>query len=354
MARPDGRPPLASDVSAGVDRKLLEAALLATDDAANRRIAAIALPAKLAGTIAKRTNRTADLPPAALHSEENSLAVLRRGWKADDERLVVRFAGQDCEIELIASGRVAVSGEWHAEVFRQDQPLAPVSDWESICWHSDADVDYLELQIDLAEDVILQRHLILAREDRFLLLADAILGPHGGGLEYFGSVPLAAGVKFRPAAETREGALVGAKGGKQRASDADTTGRSIAQVLPLALPEWRTDARGGELATSGRGLELRHTTAGQRLFAPLFIDLDPARFRRRLTWRTLSVAESLLPVPTDRAVGYRVAIGKQQWLIYRSLAAQGNRTLLGHNLSTETLVARFGEDGEIAPIIEIE
>ena len=66
------------------------------------------------------------------------------------------------------------------------------------------------------------------------------------------------------------------------------------------------------------------------------------------------MAESLATVPAERAVGYRVAIGKQQWLIYRSLAAKGNRTLLGHNLSTETLVARFAADGEVTPIIEIE
>ena len=108
------------------------------------------------------------------------------------------------------------------------------------------------------------------------------------------------------------------------------------------------------MKATAEGLELRQTTAGQRLFAPLFIDLDRSRFRRRMTWRQLTVAESLTPVPPDMAVGFRVAIGDQQWIIYRSLAARGNRTLLGHNLATESLIARFGKDGEVTSIVEIE
>ena len=86
----------------------------------------------------------------------------------------------------------------------------------------------------------------------------------------------------------------------------------------------------------------------------MFLDLDRRRFRRRMTWRRLTVAESLRPVPADAAVGFRVAIGDRQWLIYRALATRANRTLLGHNLATESLIARFGKDGEVASIVEIE
>ena len=31
-----------------------------------------------------------------------------------------------------------------------------------------------------------------------------------------------------------------------------------------------------------------------------------------------------------------------------------NRTLLGHNLATEMLIARFDKKGEVEPLIEIE
>ena len=73
------------------------------------------------------------------------------------------------------------------------------------------------------------------------------------------------------------------------------------------------------------------------------------------TWRQqLTVAEQLLNQPRDVAAGYRVQFGKRQWLIYRSLAKAANRTLLGVNLSTEFLLARFGRDGEIETVLEIE
>ena len=66
------------------------------------------------------------------------------------------------------------------------------------------------------------------------------------------------------------------------------------------------------------------------------------------------MAESLAAQAADVAVGYRVALGRGQWLVYRSLARTRNRSVLGHNLATETLVARFRRDGEVESIIEIE
>ena len=58
--------------------------------------------------------------------------------------------------------------------------------------------------------------------------------------------------------------------------------------------------------------------------------------------------------PAEAAVGYRVAIGKAQWLIYRSLTPPRSRSLLGYNVCSETLVARFDRHGEVDPLIEIE
>jgi hypothetical protein len=84
------------------------------------------------------------------------------------------------------------------------------------------------------------------------------------------------------------------------------------------------------------------------------IDLKRKRTGKPLTWRRLTVAEERRVQPADRAVGYRVQIGRKQWLVYRSLAPIANRTVLGKNLSSEFLVARFNQDGECDPILEIE
>ena len=66
------------------------------------------------------------------------------------------------------------------------------------------------------------------------------------------------------------------------------------------------------------------------------------------------MAENRQRVPRDAAVGYRVMVGRRQWLFYRSLAPRGNRTLLGHNLSTEMLAARFTKAGTVEKLVEIE
>ena len=398
--RPDGRPMLAEDdgdswgpepfdslIKTGWKpilrgdlwgRELFEAVLNGGVEETNRGLAAASLPNLSPGTVAKASTKAADLPPPSIYWEEGAIAVMRRNWNRGDERIAVLFAGRTCQVELVASGRVAASGAWRFEISQQGRQLQPESDWESNCWYTDEEVDFLELEIKLTTGVTLQRQIVFARADRFLLLADAVMSrapcTHGrpGNLEYRSVLPLAPQVEFRGAEESREGHLLYGRGstadGKSAASANSVAfqaacprsvafqaaNQPLAQVLPLALPEWRAEQHGGELKMIPEGLELRQTSAGQRLYAPLFIDLDRRRFRRRMTWRPLTVAESLAAVPSEVAVGFRVAIGDRQWIVYRSLATRGNRTLLGHNLATESLIARFGKDGEVKSIVEIE
>ena len=66
------------------------------------------------------------------------------------------------------------------------------------------------------------------------------------------------------------------------------------------------------------------------------------------------MGENLAIQPPDVAVGYRVMVGRQQWLIYRSLAPAANRSLLGHNLVSGMLLARFDRQGEVESLVEIE
>ena len=274
------------------------------------------------------------------HCEWAATAVLRRDWTAGSPRLTVFYPGQSVELELAAGGELLGAGTWQIEVRRDGELLPTTSNWQQTCWVSDADVDYLELEIKLGDGSRVQRHMAMARKDRFLWLADAVFGDRNGKYEYRGVLPLGPGVEFHGREETREGVLTGKK--------------ARAMVLPLALPEWRKDARVGELAAGPEGLVLRQAIEGRRLLAPLFFDLDPARLRRRLTWRQLTVAHALMAQPADVAVGYRIAIGDRQWLIYRSLGPKANRTVLGHNLATETLLARFERSGAVQSIVEIE
>jgi hypothetical protein len=82
--------------------------------------------------------------------------------------------------------------------------------------------------------------------------------------------------------------------------------------------------------------------------------LEPKRHARPFTWRQLTVAEQRQNVSPDAAVGFRVQFGEEQWLIYRSLTKPRNRTVLGHNLATDFLIARFGRDGSVKSLVEVE
>ena len=83
-------------------------------------------------------------------------------------------------------------------------------------------------------------------------------------------------------------------------------------------------------------------------------DLDRKRAKKVRTWRQLTVGEGMEVVPPDVAVGYRAQSGDDQWLIYRSLAPAGNRTLLGQNISAEFCAGRFLTTGKFKEWVEIE
>jgi hypothetical protein len=338
LTRHDGSQVLSQSAGGAWCKDLFDAALQLAGDEDDRDIARVALPG-VKKSKAKRIPLMS-LPDPATHSEWSAVSILRAGWPRKEPRLTAVWPGKQVDIELDSGSDILWSGRWELEVRCDGRPLEPQSEWEEVCWYSDDEVDYLELEISLGEQARVQRHMLLAREDRVLLVADAILGRERSKFEYRGVLPLAGAIRFQPASDTREGLLIGKK--------------PRALVLPLALPEWRCDPRGGTLAATGRGLELTQSCEGSALFAPLFLDLDNRRLKRAFTWRPLTIAENRRTLARDEAAGYRVMIGKDQWLVYRTLGEAGNRTLLGHNLVSQMLVARFSTEGEVDPLVEIE
>jgi hypothetical protein len=259
---------------------------------------------------------------------------------ATPTKITVAFPGRSLHIELCRGDKALFAGTWEMDIALDGEPAVPISDYEESCWVADKDVNYLELEIHLSGGLRLERHLVFAREEQMVFLADAVFGPRAGKLQYRGLLPLAPGMEFQADRHHHEGAIVGKK--------------RMSTVMPLALPEWRTADSPGLLQMQDSKLELSQTAQGRNLFAPIFFDLKNRRFDKPFTWRRLTVAESLQIQPADSSVGYRVKIGKEQWLIYRSLSPKANRTLLGHNLSSEFLFARFLKGGEVQSLIEVE
>lgn len=310
-------------------------------------------------------------PATSDHCQWAGLAVMRTAWSRKAPTVAVDFSTSEFKIEIVTAGHPLAAGVWSDATSLDGQRLKQTAPWEEVCWFSDEDVDYLELSMEMTGGARLERKILLAREDLFLLLADSVLttadkkssnrkGPRDSsghrlpakqrGLMHTSRLPLDAAIQWLPAEKTREGLL---------ATNPARAPQPLARVLPLALPEWRSDRRVGELtcesSSDSPSLQWTCHTLGRCLTSPIFIDLKSRRTTRQCTWRQLTVAQALEIQPAEVAAGYRVQCAKKQWLIYQSLAPRANRTLLGHNLSSEYLVGRFlAPAGEVDELLEIE
>lgn len=314
---------------------LFEAALTLVGDSKVDEIANCLLPGRKAPTGGR-----AKLPSPAVNSEWAEMAILRRGWDRASDQLMVAYANREVRMELNCGSETVFSGTCNPELRVDGKLLELEQDWEEVCWHSDKDLDYFEIEGRFENGWKVQRQFALARHDRFLLVADAVLGSSVADIDHRLTLPLCSSISLTPADETREGILSGRK--------------PIGAVLPLQLPEWRTERVSGSLEQTSDGLRLQQSANAKCLLAPMFIDLKPKRFSKQLTWRRLTVAQQLQILSADVAAGYRVQTGKRQWVMYRSLGPTASRSVLGQHFSAEFVLARFPEEGELKELIEIE
>ena len=304
----------------------------------------------------KKPNDAHDrLLPRDLHDAAAAIAIMRSGWERNGVRVLLEYRDAMPHLEIAVGDRLLVDGPWGWRASRGGRPLEMEGPWSLSCWESDAKGSYLEIIAPLAGGLQIDRQIVLLPRDRVLLLADAIthrpdardgdalpepLRSHAdGGLRVESVVPLAATLEGEQAEETREILVY------------DTKPRLMA--LPLALPEWKVAGRGGFAATAD-GLALDHQAAGSRCYSPLWLDLEPARQGRPLTWRQLTVADTRKNLPPQQAAGFRVQEGLEQWLVYRTLDEPRNRTVLGCNISCGFLMGRLGRAGEVDRVIEIQ
>jgi hypothetical protein len=320
-------------------KQLLAAALELAGDASDYAAAAALCPAVVPHNAAFDPEA---LPKPSLNSEWAGVTVMSGGWSSRAARLAVSYADDPMQIELTVAGRQLLSGNWTTRTTCDGELIPAVGPWEELIWQSDVDSDYLELVIELADGLRIERQVLFAREDQVLYLADNLStgSSEARALTHAIHLPLAPGMAWLPEAETRDGLL------------SDSQPR--AAVIPPALLEWRSDPRGGSLVCQGDQLVLSQATSGRALCCPLFFDLRQRRIKKERTWRQLTVAESLAVVPRDLAVGFRMQSGRDQWLVYRSLGRYGNRTLLGQNISSEFYAGRFLKTGEVDEWVEIE
>ena len=311
-----------------------------------------------AGSRKKNADRHDRLLPRDLHDASAAIAIIRSGWERNAVRVLLQYRDAVPHLEIAVGDRLLVDGPWQWRASQGGRPLEMEGPWSLSCWESDKKATYLEIIAPLAGGLQIDRQIVLLQRDRVVLLADTITHRAGdraadhvsdavqeplwshtdGGLRVESVVPLAATLEGEQAEETREVLVY------------DTKPRLMA--LPLSLPEWKTAGRGG-FAITPDGLSLDHQAAGSRCYAPLWLDLEPARQGRPLTWRQLTVADTRQNLPPHQATGFRIQEGPEQWLVYRTLDEPRNRTVLGCNISCGFLIGRIGRTGVVDRAIEI-
>lgn len=294
------------------------------------------------------------LPEAMMHDEDARVACMLPEWDVRRGRVVMDYGGQQTRLELTAGKSVLISGSCETGLLINGQEIDPVGDWVATCEYTDDDVHYLELEQPHQGGYVLQRQVMVLREDRGFFFADAVVEGHvhlsqrndptetsGGNhdkvdasplpvIEYQLRIPLADPITAEPEPETSELFL--------------SDHRQRAMVLPLSANEWRQAAATRQTArveaTADRHLLLSSRGHGQ-LYVPMWIDMSRNRFAMKRTWRQLTVAEQMKLLPPRDAVAFRVQVGKRQWILYRSMSAPAPRTFLGKHMIADFYCARF-------------
>ncbi len=233
----------------------------------------------------------------------------------------------------------------------ESEPRPAISDWKENIHVSDENGDYLELSRSF-DGARVERHYFLGREDRFMFTADVIFTDEPEQMWNYRTVlSMPQEVDWYPQTETFDGYLIASRRG--------SAPRPRALLMPLAFPEWKQELDDTSepfcaIHRIASGLELTRRMRGSAFCVPLWAHLDPRDMSELHTWRRLTVAENRTKVSEEVAVGYRVQVDNRQWLIYRATGQRGNRSLLGHNLTSEFLLARFSAEHGVQPLVEIE
>jgi hypothetical protein len=273
-------------------------------------------------------------------SDRSRTACLRGDWSPNANSLSVLHHGRFPNVELATRGALLFSGQWEVELQVANESVGICGPWTCSCWYSDDEADYLELQARPATHVRIERQLLLPRNDDLLFMADVVVGRGDERIDYRSRLPLARDIEVVHDRETRACRLSGPD--------------MLSRLFPIGFPCERVHGCAGQMTNAANYLEFRQTAIGG-IYAPIVIDWNPARRRRPAMWRSLTVAQNGTAVPSNQAAGFRLQLGKEQWLIYRSLSRiLEPRTVLGQHTMYETLIGRFSTTGAVDPIVLVE
>ncbi len=295
----------------------------------------------------------AALPPLGQNFEPAEVAIMRRDWTSGSQMVVVDFSTDPMWIEVYGpSQHKLLSGGWELELYCNDNEVIIDSPWVQLCWVSDDDVDYLELECEAEGVCKIQRQIMLIRDEGIVFLSDTLLAEKSGEWRLKSTLAVAENIQVEEQKDNTELRLKIQSGKKDKS-------KNVAVVLPIALPEWKRGNIVGRLTTQQpptdqSALVLEQTSEGTRMVCPIVIGCGDRIEKQSYTWRHLTVGEELKIESHGTARGFRVQIGSDQILFYRSLGKLLRRTMMGLHLYNEFYAGRFdSRDGEVETLIEV-
>ncbi|MCL2744320.1 MAG: hypothetical protein FWE67_10755 [Planctomycetaceae bacterium] len=251
----------------------------------------------------------------------------------------VSCAKRTDEVQLgVNSGKTRVCfGNWKYDILLNGVKLLPDGNWEETCSNQDNDCDYLEIELPLTENCTLQRFFLLDHKDKLFLCGDTVMREDElnkpCSLEYETALPLSENLQMLK--RSKSGALLF---GNQKE-------KQVCRLFPFFS---QTDARVSDEH------HFKAVQNGSALFAAFCIDLHPQRFGTDCNWKPLTVGEERQKVSPDGAAAFHFQLGKQDFLLYRSMSAPANRTFFGHNLIDDFCFARFDAKKGVEGLVEVQ
>lgn len=279
-------------------------------------------------------------PALGLQSDDGEVAILRTGRGGRAAALGVDCHRQAIGLDLRMGERTVLRGEWNTRIRADQRAVDMPSEWQAVCWFSDADGQYLELRRLAGGGLILERQLYLSRRLPVLLLVDTLKSPLSELLEISWELPFHEVEQMRGVFPTRA----------QEFSASPIPMR----LLPIGAPASPLDPATGGVSLSDGGIAVTGTARGTRLVLPLVIAWGPAAEGAQEPWRSLAITNDRRPVGQEEAVAYRVPIAGRQMVYFRALGRAMRCAFLGHQTFHECVLGEFGRGGNLNTWVVIE
>lgn len=342
LCRPDGKLALTNGRAADALPILRHAAdLLGWPTSNPSRACLKSLAEHAAGGKPRNSGTAAISVMPSNQSDWARFALLRTDWTAGAASVAIAHHQPLPQLDVTVAGESLLQGSWDLDVRLGDAGIELADEWACVCWESQPEADYAELQMTGPGRLRIERLILLSREDGFLMLADSISGAPAGPLALRSRLRLAPGITANWESGQRSARLEGSK--------------VKVRMLPLSLPADTVHSSPHLCQIEDQTIVLEQRANGQGLFAPLIFDFSPSRRRKEVTWRSLTVTEDGNVVSSDIAAAYRWQIAQQQWLVYRSLRKPNTpRAALGYHTGNGFVMGRFDRNGDVDPMLMVE